>query len=400
MKIVVQSHFYFPHEVGGAERSSRDLARGLTARGHDVSVLVADASRSYPERVDDLPVYPLSGLPLGRSPLWAERSFVQRALWNVRSEIDPVLLAKLYAHLKREKPDCVVMNNAAGHGSALVLAARFARVPIVPVLRDYGWFCAYGVMVRDGKNCTTLCRSCRTFSTLRRRLLAGLPCIAISAYVAETVKRHVLGARVEVIPNAVPDEVVEAPKPKPSGDLAGGRPLQFGYIGRMHPTKGVDALIDGWRKSEIWRQGHTLSLAGDASSMELPADLPEIGVMALGKQEPIAFLDQLDALIVPSNWGEPFGRTVVEGLARGLYLIGSPYGAVPTLIPEGHGEVLAAINADAIAEVFGRLADDPAPIAQAQARDRFEAVAPFRQAEMFARYEAALEAVVAAHAPS
>jgi glycosyltransferase involved in cell wall biosynthesis len=387
MKILIQSFNYHPHELGGSERSARDLARGLAGRGHDVGVLLSDASKPYPPEVDGLAVHPVDGLKLGLSPLWEGRNFRQRMLWNLRSEIDPVLLGRLTRFLRREKPDVVLINNPAGHGSALMLAARRAGVPILPVIRDYGWFCAFGVMTRDGRNCTELCGACSRFSTLRRRLMRGQPVIAISGFVADLVGRVAPEARVEVIHNSVPDAVVDTPK---ANAVTEGPGLRFGYLGRLHPTKGVVELLEGWQAARPWEQGHRLRLAGDNQGLTLPENAAEIGIDILGRQEPIAFLDTLDALFVPSMWNEPFGRSVIEGLARGLYVIGSPNGAGPRLIPEGAGEVLPAITGDAVAEVLGRLVADPAPILAMRGKDRAGLVAEFRQQPMLDRYEDAL----------
>lgn len=390
MKLLIQSFNYHPHELGGSERSARDLARGLAARGHDGSILLSDASKRYPPEVDGLPVHIVDGLKLGRSPLWEDRSFSQRMLWNLRSEIDPVLLARLRGFLSRNRPDCVVINNPAGHGSALMLAARGLGIPFVPVIRDYGWFCAFGIMMRDGRNCADLCTACRTFSGLRRRLLKGQTCIAISGFVADLVQRFAPDARVEVIHNAVPDAVVTTPK----APRAAGQGLRFGYLGRLHPSKGVAELVAGWQSAQPWEQGHRLLLAGDNQGLTLPENAKDLGIEALGRQEPIAFLDQLDVLFVPSLWNEPFGRSVIEGLARGLYVIGSPNGAAPQLIPEGAGEILPEITSEAVAETLRRLTKDPSPIHAMQGRDRAALVADFRQTPMLARYEAVLERVI------
>lgn len=399
MKILIQSFNYHPHELGGSERSARDLARGLAARGHAVSVLLSDASKPYPPQVDGLPVRPIDGLRLGRSPLWEGRSFRQRMLWNLRSEIDPLLLARLTRALRAERPDVVLINNPAGHGSALMLAARRAGVPILPVIRDYGWFCAFGVMTRNDRNCTELCGACAGFSALRRRLMRGQPCIAISAFVADLVGRVAPEARVEVIHNSVPDAVVDTPKaPRDGdgdgagqGDRRGDAPgLRFGYLGRLHPTKGVVELLEGWLAARLWEQGHRLRLAGDNQGLTLPENAESLGIDILGRQEPIAFLDTLDALFVPSMWNEPFGRSVIEGLARGLYVIGSPNGAGPRLIPEGAGEVLPAVSGDAVAAVLRRLTADPAPVLAMRGKDRAGLVAAFRQQPMLDRYEDAL----------
>jgi glycosyltransferase involved in cell wall biosynthesis len=48
-------------------------------------------------------------------------------------------------------------------------------------------------------------------------------------------------------------------------------------------------------------------------------------------------LDNCDALLFPVRWHEPFGIAVIEAMARGLPVIGSPYGSLPELITSDVG---------------------------------------------------------------
>lgn len=383
MKIWVQNFNYHPHELGGAERSARDLASGLARRGHEVEILLSDGSRDYPPAVDGLPLRIVEGLPIGRSPLWEKRSPVQRMAWNLRSEIDPVLLRRLRDALAKARPDCVVINNPAGHGSALLLACRLAGIPFLPVIRDYGWSCAFGVRHRKGRTCARDCLPCIAFSTLRRRLLRNRTCVAISDYVAEVFSRSVPSARVRVIQNALPERFLTTPRP-PRTET--GR-LVFGYIGRLHPTKGVAEILEGWGAAGIHRDGHELLLAGENQGVALPTDAAGMNVHALAPQEAIGFLDRLDVLLVPPTWAEAFGRSVIEGLSRGLYVIGSKNGAIPKLIPPDRGEILETVTGAAIAARLRALAADPTPILRLRALDPEEAVAKFRYDAMIDAYE-------------
>src|SRR3712207_547939 len=54
-----------------------------------------------------------------------------------------------------------------------------------------------------------------------------------------------------------------------------------------------------------------------------------------GYVTPEAFLPEIDVLIVPSLWHEPFGRTVIEAFAHGVPVIGSKRGGITSLIEEG-----------------------------------------------------------------
>lgn len=388
MKIAIQCFNYAPHDLGGSERSSRDIARGMRDRGHEVCVVLSDGSKDYPETLDEIPIHIVEGLPIGKSPLHGARKFAARMAWNLRSEIDPVLLGRAVAWLRRERPEVVLMNNPAGHGSAMMAACRITGTPFVPVIRDYGWICAYGIMMRGDTPCEGICGRCKGFSALRRSFLRKQPkLVAISEYVAGLCRDTLGGDNAQVIYNAVPERFLDTPRPAPR---APGAPLTFGYLGRLHPSKGVTELIAAWQAAGLAAQGHKLLLAGDNVGVTLPEDPAALGIEALGRQEAIGFLDRLDALFLPALWAEPFGRTVVEGLARGLFVIGSPMGGVPELIPEDRGLIPERIDVPTLTEVLRTLAADPERVRATRLSDPIPALQRFRSARMLDAYETLL----------
>lgn len=52
----------------------------------------------------------------------------------------------------------------------------------------------------------------------------------------------------------------------------------------------------------------------------------------LGGQEKLDAIYKSDALIFPVRWHEPFGIAIIEAMALGLPVIGSPYGSLPEII--------------------------------------------------------------------
>lgn len=175
MKVTIQCFNLAPHDLGGSERSARELANGLNVRGHDVRFVVSDGSKPYPPKLDDMPIDIVAGLPIGKSPLWGARRFLSRVLWSLRSEVDPVLFVKSLVYLRRHRPDVILMNNPAGYGSALMAAAQWLGIACIPIFRDYGWFCAFGIMMRGGGKIATgyvagaVCSRCAAARCCARR---------------------------------------------------------------------------------------------------------------------------------------------------------------------------------------------------------------------------------------
>jgi glycosyltransferase involved in cell wall biosynthesis len=67
----------------------------------------------------------------------------------------------------------------------------------------------------------------------------------------------------------------------------------------------------------------------------------------------MALLKRTDALLFPVRWHEPFGIAIIEAMALGLPVIGSPYGSLPELIKPNTGiickdlgELVKAVSGD------------------------------------------------------
>jgi glycosyltransferase involved in cell wall biosynthesis len=50
------------------------------------------------------------------------------------------------------------------------------------------------------------------------------------------------------------------------------------------------------------------------------------------RRDVVVTLHAADVVVVPSTWDEPFGRTVIEGLATGRPVLGSRVGGIPEIL--------------------------------------------------------------------
>lgn len=73
----------------------------------------------------------------------------------------------------------------------------------------------------------------------------------------------------------------------------------------------------------------------------------------VGQKRKISLLNKTDALLFPVRWHEPFGIAIIEAMACGLPVIGSPYGSLPELINssvghicQNHNELVDILNKD------------------------------------------------------
>ncbi len=127
--------------------------------------------------------------------------------------------------------------------------------------------------------------------------------------------------------------------------------FRLGYVGRIHPVKGVDILISAFKKlpidykielciygmpekdrvEEKYYQRLRHSSSGDKR-------IVWSGI--LPTEERFDKLAQLDALVIPSRWLETGPLVLLESWAVGTPVIGAKLGGIAELVKEGQGGLL------------------------------------------------------------
>jgi glycosyltransferase involved in cell wall biosynthesis len=142
--------------------------------------------------------------------------------------------------------------------------------------------------------------------------------------------------------------------------LPDGRPLVVA-IGRLHPQKGYDVLLDAVAR---WGGGAPVPLVAIAGDGPLHDELTDriraeqLPVTLLGRRDDVAdLLGAADVCVLPSRWeGSPF--TAQEALRAGTPLVSTRAGGLPELL--GEGAVLVPVgDADALAAALRDVLTDP-----------------------------------------
>ena len=175
---------------------------------------------------------------------------------------------------------------------------------------------------------------------------------AVSEYAADVVRFY--NSRVRVVHNAVADLF--------RGFAAPADAVRFGFIGSLIPEKGIDLLIEAFRKVHRDFPAITLSVAGgipnDALIRFRGETAGEDSIHWLGtvqKAEKAAFFDAVDVLCVPSL-DEPFGLTVAEGAMHGKAIITTDRTGANFLVGPENGRIVHAGDADALAAALADFA--------------------------------------------
>lgn len=328
MKICLIHTMYYPYKEGGAELTVQQIAEGLAARGHEV-VVVSAGKRRETRFHNGVKIYEIELANL----YWPFDHFRGKTLlkpfWHLADAYNPVMARRVGEILDMERPDVVQAHNLAGFSAAVWVTVKRRGLPLRQVLHDYYHLCVRSTMFARGRNCERQCPVCRAYRIPSRRL-SGLVdvVVGVSRYVLEAhISRGLFpNARQKVIHNGYTLHRVVAP-----GRLS--EKVRFGYIGRLHPTKGLDLLIEAFLALKA--PDAELVIAGEGAP-EYVAALKQrtLGkaVQFLGHTNRDAFYPLIDVLIVPSIWQDPFPGVCKEALAWGKPLIASRRGGITEMV--------------------------------------------------------------------
>ncbi|MEK7660293.1 MAG: glycosyltransferase family 4 protein [Patescibacteria group bacterium] len=286
-----------PKKYGGIELIVDEIARGLAARGHMVTVFCAGGSTITGEgitRVETTP-YPTSEHPKEHRT-WEEKQL--RTILDRQDEFDCI-------HFNYE-PIIFQMNIDA---QDVNLLDRFKK----PVVLTF-------------HNTTDLPRNIeyyRTHTSLYRHRMV---------FISENQKSRVtFFPNTKVIYNAIPIELFPLEKSKQDYLL---------FLGRIMPEKGILETIAVAKKVNM-----PLIIAAKVDAVDKEFFENDVRPLIDGTliryvgevdfSAKIEYLKRARCLLFPIKWEEPFGLVMIEALACGTPVIAFPRGSVPEIITHG-----------------------------------------------------------------
>jgi glycosyltransferase involved in cell wall biosynthesis len=337
-------------EYGGAEKSVRLLAEGLAARGHEVRVIAVDLPGDGQPVFADHLVPAIRGGPIGSalSYLWHQPAY--REVRRILREFQPDLV---HFHTIGEFSPSVL---AAARGYPRLLTARVSEHWMLKTLR-WNLPNATGAGRLSALDTVRYLRLRYIQRPGYRVWLRGLDrALALSAFMADTIRGDLRGVPVYVVPNGSESGFDVEPL-RDAGRVV--------FIGRLEQVKGAHVLLEAFRRISADRPGARLTIIGDGSQRarleSAAADLVAAGRVEfrgrLGQPEIARCLRSCAVVAVPSLWPEVFGRVALEALQTGRAVVASRVGGLPELVDEGNGRLVepgdVAGLARALAELLG-----------------------------------------------
>jgi glycosyltransferase involved in cell wall biosynthesis len=196
----------------------------------------------------------------------------------------------------------------------------------------------------------------------RRALGVARRVVVTSPATARTLARYgVADARLTVIEPGT--------DPAPVGRGSGGRELHLLAVGSVIPRKGYEILVDAlallgangeWRLTVVGSLERAPKLVDELRARLVARGLDR-HVRLIGEMDETAVAacyDVADLFVTPTLY-EGYGMAVAEALSRGLPVIGTPTGGIPSLLSDGAGVLVPIGDAGALADVLRRAMTEP-----------------------------------------
>lgn len=316
------------YQIRGGEDESRELEENLLREmGHQVD--------TYEESNNSLKS--IKPIPLALRTIWSNQSYR-----TVRRK------------LREKQYDLIhVQNFFPLISPSIYYAAKSEGIPVVQTLRNYRLLCPNALFFRDGRVCEDclgknipypgVVHSCyrenRAATAATTAMLTTHRAIGTWTKMVDKYITLTNFAREKLIEGGIPEEQIMVkpnfvhPDPQP-GDGSGGYAL---YVGRLSVEKGVDTLLDAWKKIDY---RVPLKIVGDGplenlvtEACQKPNQIEWLGRRPM--EEVHQLMGEAMFLIFPSKWYETFGRVAVEAFAKGTPVIAAQIGAISELIDSG-----------------------------------------------------------------
>ncbi|TVZ00056.1 glycosyltransferase family 1 protein [Trebonia kvetii] len=351
MRILLVAQF-FPPDIGGEERHVFNLGNILAARGHAVTV----ATQRIPGSPDH-EVLP-SSVHVRRFPTMA------MSLPGVYSTSrphhppvpDPLGVRALRQIVREVRPDVVHAHNWAVNSMLPVRGwpAKHKSFGFVLTLHDYSQVCATKRLMRDGALCEGPSARCLPCAAGHYGRIVGPPTVLATAAIrpwkthsidhivsvsrAVASANHIAdGPRGSVVPNFIPDALVQAPDASAAASTASHAHLDLPdekfllFVGDISKDKGTHTLLRAYERLGADRP--PLVLIGRRTP-DTPENLPAGASVREEWPHPhvLEAFRRSAAAVLPSVWPDPCPTTVLESMASGAPVITTSIGGMVDMV--------------------------------------------------------------------
>jgi len=204
--------------------------------------------------------------------------------------------------------------------------------------------------------------------------------VGVSTVVAAELARYAPAEKVHYIGNGIDTDRFTPGDRRAARARIGLRDAPvIGFVGRLTPQKGVEVLIAAFH--ELEDPGAQLLIVGDGESRATLEAAAKAGrhaarITFLGSRKDTPELFRAMDLFVLPSYVEAFPMVLLEAMATGVPVVGTPVGDVPKIIDVGRtGRITPLGDAAALRSVLAASLADPAELVRMGEAARLNVVA-------------------------
>ena len=354
MKILQINKYYFLKS--GSERYMFNVSSLLKNHGHQIIPFVMEHEKNRPSNFSKYFVENIDYEKVIKKSIPRKIHAGFKAIYSFEAG------KKLSKLIAKEKPDIAHIHKIHDTLSPSVLYALKKRdIPVVQTLHDYRIVCpSYDMYDPNRFEVCEDCKGHKYINTVKRQcqkssLLVGIK-LMIESYLYQLLKTYQKNIDLFISPSIfLMEKVIEFGIDRDqirfiphfiSCDQFIPNYLNSNYIlyfGRLERHKGVKTLIEAMKSI----RDVVLYIIGRGSfQVELKKlikenDLKNVTFFGYTKENELRNLIRNSFFtIVPSEWYEPFGFTILESFALGKPVIGANIGGIPELVENGQTGLL------------------------------------------------------------
>ncbi|MEM1726624.1 MAG: glycosyltransferase family 4 protein [Candidatus Bathyarchaeia archaeon] len=316
MKIVHTYHSYYP-VLGGLEKVVQELAEEQAKRGHEVHVITSYSSaKDSPaeEELNNVYVHRVKALRLYYPDLTIPRDFNESLLKGA----DVV-----HAHSQNSLFNIIIVKKAKSLRAKIVtyfLGVDYLRKHSNPIIRLLGY---------------------QYQKAITKRFVGLVDLAIVTNDYERSVLRERYGLESVVLPHGVSEQYLKTPNMENYfRSKYGVQGRVIAYVGRIHPTKGLDLLIKAFADVAKKEPDVILVIAGKGDARYLKKCMRLVRALGLedrvkylgyvSEEDKIGLIDSSEFVVIPSRHaGESYPLIIDEVKARRKPLVVTNYGVLP-----------------------------------------------------------------------
>lgn len=324
MKIVYVNTLFGKNAIGGAEKITRSLAEGMLRLGHQVIVVALHSEKEILK--EDLNGIEVIYLPIN-NVYWPfdgkTKGNIHKILWHIVDSWNLKNGQNFRRLMSYLNPDIIHFHNIAGLSCSII--DRKGDNQLI-TLHDYYFKCYRSTMFKENNICNGNCIDCKIITLPRRLMSSYIPItVSVSDFVRTTLVQsgYFRNSENKIINNVVKFEDAQE-------IYKNSKVIRFGYIGRLTEEKGFGDLIKSF-ESLLTIENWELIVAGEGELKHLLNNVDR-RIIYRGFVNSEEFFKEIDILIVPSKWHDPYPTVILEAFNYRIPVLGRLRGGITELI--------------------------------------------------------------------